>query len=277
MGGSGRGPRAPLTGPLNLQLWASARPTRYTRSAARPACRPAPTRSIAAPASAPSAASAQKVRPPPSQDPQKEPRAGPPTSHPRLGARTCGPRCSTGTCPREGSASLCQGWSSPSGSEAAAGQGLPPRGQHPGRGRAEGGGSPVPPQAGEGSLGRSPRKPLSCRDGSGRHLQKLQLRVQAPVSLHAQRGGLRPWGGHNSRLPDLVSAGPRERACRPAGGRWGPSGSHLSPTAGAQGATGSVRSGPAHGAVPWRAAPSSPRSMPGPTASTAPAPTFLSR
>lgn len=43
------------------------------------------------------------------------------------------------------------------------------------------------------------------------------------MPLHAQRGGLCPRGGHNSRLPDLVSAGPRERACRPAGGageRW---------------------------------------------------------
>ena len=220
-GGSGRGPRAPLTGPLDLQLWASARPTRCTRSAVRPACRPAPTRSIAAPASAPSAASAQKVRPPPSQDPQKEPRAGPPTSHPRLGARTCGPRRSAGTCPREGSASLCQGWSSPSGSEAAVGQGLPPRGQHPGRGQGRGWGLSRAPTGGGGVPGRSPRKLLSCRDGSGRHLQKPQLRVRAPVSLHAQRGGLRPWGGHNSRLPDLVSAGPRERACRPAGGCWG--------------------------------------------------------
>lgn len=41
------------------------------------------------------------------------------------------------------------------------------------------------------------------------------------MPLHAQWGGLRPRGGHNSRLPDLVSAGPWERACRPAGGRGG--------------------------------------------------------
>lgn len=62
-----------------------------------------------------------------------------------------------------------------------------------------------------------------------------------------------------------------------SGGMRGDAGSRLSPTAGARGATGSVRSGPARGAAPWRAAPSSPRSTPGPTASMAPAPTSLSR
>ena len=45
-----------------LQPWASARPTRCTRSAARPASGPAPTPSTPAPASAPSAASVQEVR-----------------------------------------------------------------------------------------------------------------------------------------------------------------------------------------------------------------------
>lgn len=158
MVGAQAGPRAPLTGPLDLQLWASARPTRCTGSAATPACRPAPTRSIAAPASAPSAASAQKVRPPPSQDPRKAPRAGPLPSHPRLGARTCGPRRSAETCPREGSASLCPGWSSPSGIEAAAGQGLPPRGQHPGRGQGRGWGLSRAPTGGGGVPGPQPQE-----------------------------------------------------------------------------------------------------------------------
>ena len=86
-GGSGQGPQAPLTGQLDLQLWASARPTRCTGSVARPACRPAPTRSTAAPASAPSAASAQKVRASPSQDPLAEPRAGPPCPQPQAGSQ----------------------------------------------------------------------------------------------------------------------------------------------------------------------------------------------
>lgn len=67
--GAGQGAGAPpprpgpcLRAPVCLQPWARARPTRCTRSAARPAPGPAPTHSTPALASAPSAASVLKVR-----------------------------------------------------------------------------------------------------------------------------------------------------------------------------------------------------------------------
>lgn len=65
-----------------LQLWGSAQPTRCTRNVARPASRPAPTRSTAVPTSVPLAASAQKVRALPPGDPSRQAQRQSASPHP---------------------------------------------------------------------------------------------------------------------------------------------------------------------------------------------------
>lgn len=272
-GGSGQGPQAPLTGQLDLQLWASARPTRCTGSVARPACRPAPTRSTAAPASAPSAASAQKVRASPSQDPLAEPRAGPPCPQPQAGSQDPRPQTLHWDLPQR---RLCLPGPHPQGARrwrcrachhgAAPREGVGPRGRalHDPTG---GGGVPQP----------QPQEAPLLQGWFWMTSQKTTAVFPSPSAPACSAGWFMPPGRSQqppARPGECRAAGEGMQA---SGEMLGNAGSCLSPIAGARGATGNVRSGPAHGAVPWREAPSSPRSTPGPSASMAPAPTSLSR
>lgn len=128
----------------------------------------------------------------------------------------------------------------------------------------------------------------ACSAGWPTPLGKSQLMPAAPGECKATREGTRTQGrcrGHRvteqpqswgqPSLPALNTLGcPLAPAALPTA--LGHTHPHP-PTAGVPWDAGSVRSGPAPGAVPWKVAPLSPRLTPGPTASTAHAPTSSCR